>query len=204
MAGQRSRGSDEENEYSVDGKSPMPPQQQHPDRPSSVGPANGINGVPQLHRQQSDYYLNAISSGMAVPAHLRPEMQPTSRPQSPAYTMPINGQSGRSTMTSNPNAGYNPPQILEPQPNNGQQPPGSGNNSPHIGGAMGWQSPHNGITATQQSDYTYPDPNAGYNVNGVNGQMYYQQPSVQRPHSTGPVDYHNQMRGQEMWAQHQQ
>jgi hypothetical protein len=30
--------------------------------------------------------------------------------------------------------------------------------------------------------------------------MYYEQ---QRPHSTGPMDYSNQMRGQEMWAQHQ-
>ncbi|KAI6929890.1 hypothetical protein KC341_g10581, partial [Hortaea werneckii] len=44
----RSRGSDDENDYSADGKSPLP---QHPDRPSSVSPAIGMAGVPQLQRQ---------------------------------------------------------------------------------------------------------------------------------------------------------
>ena len=66
---------------------------------------------------------------------------------------------------------------------------------------MGWQSPHSGLNGNQQNEYGYPDSNNGYNVNP---QLYYQQGGVQRPHSTGPMDYHNQMRGQEMWAQHQQ
>jgi hypothetical protein len=70
-----------------------------------------------------------------------------------------------------------------------------------MAGTMGWQSPHNGINGTQQNEFPYPDPNNGYSVNAP---MYYQQQGVQRPHSTGPMDYHNQMRGQEMWAQHQQ
>jgi hypothetical protein len=116
--------------------------------------------------------------------------------------MPANGQQQRPSLTSNPSSGYNPPQILEPTPNNGQQ-SNSGNNSPHIPNTMaGWQSPHNGLQGNQQNDYAYPDPNNNYNVNAA--QMYtYQQQGVQRPHSTGPIDY-NQLRGQEMWAQHQQ
>ena len=198
MQNQRSRGSDEE-DYSVDGKSPMP---QQPDRPSSVSPAVGMNGIPQLQRQASDYYLQAMSNGgMAptLPAHLRNEMQPTPRSQSPAqYPMP-NGQQ-RPPLTSNPSSGYNPPQILEPAANGPQQ-TGSGNNSPHMGALNGWNSPHNGLTAHPQNDYAYPDPNQGYsNVN----QMYYQNQGVQRPHSTGPMDNQYQMRGPEMWAQHQQ
>ncbi|KAI7459292.1 hypothetical protein KC364_g10023, partial [Hortaea werneckii] len=63
----RSRGSDDENDYSADGKSPLP---QHPDRPSSVSPAIGMAGVPQLQRQSSDYYLAAMqqsSMAAAVP-----------------------------------------------------------------------------------------------------------------------------------------
>ena len=197
-----SRGSDEEGDYSADGKSPMP---QAPDRPPSVSPANGLNGVPALQRQTSDYYMNAMNGGMAVPPHLRNEMQPSPRPQSPAqYPMPTNGQQQRPSLTSNPSSGYNPPQILEPPTNNGQQQSNSGNNSPHMAGTLpGWQSPHNGIGGNHQNDYAYPDPNSGYNVNTA--QMYYQQQQgVQRPHSTGPLDYHNQLRGQEMWAQHQQ
>ena len=186
---------------------------QAPDRAPSVSPANGMNGVSGLHRQASDYYMNAMNGGMAaVPAHLRTEMQPSPRSQSPAqYPMPGNNnnqqqqQQHRPSLTSNPSSGgYNPPQILEPPTNNGQQQSGSGTNSPHLTGALpGWQSPHNGLGGNQQNDYAYPDPNSGYNnVNAA--QMYYSQQGVQRPHSTGPMDYHNQLRGQELWAQHQQ
>lgn len=154
--------------------------------------------------------MNAMNGGMAaVPAHIRTEMAPTSRAQSPAqYQMAVNGQQQqqqRPQLTSNPSSGYNPPQILEPPTTNGQQ-PNSGNNSPHLGNSMGWQSPHTGLQPGQQAaEYTYTDPNGQY-VNSVNAaQMYYQQANVQRPHSTGPMDYHNQMRGQEIWAgQHQQ
>lgn len=199
MPNQRSRGSDEENEYSADGKSPMP---QQPDRPSSVSPANGMNGLPSLQRQNSDYYMNAMSNGMAaMPTHLRPDMQPSPRSQSPAqYPAPMNGMSQRPSLTSNPSSGYNPPQILEPPTTNGQS--GSGNNSPHLSNAMGWNQNHNGMNGNQSNEYPYPDPNNNYAVNP--GPLYYQQQGVQRPHSTGPMDYHNPMRGQEMWAQHQQ
>ena len=198
LANARSRGSDEEDGFgSTDGKSPMP---QHADRPPSVSPATGMNGVAGIQRNSSDYYMNAMNGGMAVPPHLRPEMQPSPRSQSPAqYPMPVNGQQHRPSLTSNPSSsGYNPPQILEPTPANGQQTTASGSNSPHMAGSLGWQSPHNGINGNQQNEYPYPDPNGGYNVNA---QMYYQQQSVPRPHSTGPMDYHNQMRGQEIWHQ---
>lgn len=203
LGGGRSRGSDDENDYSVDGRSPAP---QGSDRPASVSPANGMNGAPALQRQASDFYMSAMNGGMAaVPPHLRTGMQASPRSQSPAqYPMPANGQQQRPSLTSNPSSGYNPPQILEPTPNNAQQQTNSGGNSPHISNNMaGWQSPHNGLTANQQNDYAYPDPNNNYNVNTQ--QMYsYQQQGVQRPHSTGPMDYHNQMRGQEMWAQQHQ
>lgn len=67
----------------------------------------------------------------------------------------------------------------------------------------GWQSPHAGLP-NNQNDYAYPDPNGNYPVNvNANGQMYYPPQGVQRPHSTGPMDY-GQMRGQEMWAHPQQ
>lgn len=162
-----------------------------------------MNGVPGLQRQSSDYYINAMNGGMAaVPPHLRTEMQPSPRSQSPAqYQIPVNAQQQRPSLTSNPSSGYNPPQILEPPTNNGQ-PTGSGSNSPHMGNALGWQSPHSGIANPPQTDYGYPDPNAGYNVSAA--QMYYQPQAIPRPHSTGPMDYGNQMRGQEVWAQHQQ
>ncbi|KAK5174013.1 uncharacterized protein LTR77_001093 [Saxophila tyrrhenica] len=195
----RSRGSDDEDDFSTNGKSPMP----QPDRPSSVGPA--MNGVASLQRQSSDYYMNAMSGGMAaVPPHMRPELQPSPRPQSPAqYQLPVNGQQQRPSLTSNPSSSYNPPQILEPPANNGQQQTGSGNNSPHMGNTLGWQSPHNAMAGNQQHDYSYPDPHAGYPVSAA--QMYYQQQQgMQRPHSTGPMDYANQMRTQEVWQQHHQ
>lgn len=202
MPSGRSRGSDDE-DYSGDGKSPIP----QSERPASVSPAGGMNGVPQLSRQTSDYYMNAMNGGMAaVPAHIRTEMNPaTSRAPSPAqYHMSVGNQQQRPQLTSNPSgSGYNPPQILEPPTTNGQQQSGSGNNSPHMNAALGgWQSPHNGMPATQQAEYTYADANGTYGVNAA--QMYYQQANVQRPHSTGPMDYHGPMRGQEMWAQHQQ
>ncbi|EMC98366.1 hypothetical protein BAUCODRAFT_67601 [Baudoinia panamericana UAMH 10762] len=195
----RSRGSDEEGDYS-DGKSPMP---QQPDRVNS--PAINVNGVPQMQRQGSDLYMQVMGNGMAAaaafPQHLRSEMQGSPRPQSPSqYPMPPTTQPQRPGLTSNPSSGYNPPQILEPPTTNGQQ-TGSGSNSPHISAAMGWQSPHNGLTQHQQSDYSYPDPNGQYATANA-AAMYYQQP-VQRPHSTGPIDY-QQLRGAEMWAQHQQ
>ncbi|KAF2163228.1 hypothetical protein M409DRAFT_26272 [Zasmidium cellare ATCC 36951] len=205
MQTQRSRGSDEENEYSGDGKSPMPAPSE---RPASASPAAGMNGVAQMQRQTSDYYMNAMNGGMAaVPAHIRTEMAPTSRAQSPAqYQLAVNGQQQqqqRPQLTSNPSSGYNPPQILEPPTANSQQQPASGNNSPHMNSSMGWQSPHNGLQPGQHAtEYTYTDPN-GNLVNAA--PMYYQQSSVQRPHSTGPMDHYQQIRGQEMWAaQHQQ
>lgn len=194
MQSQRSRGSDEENEYSPDSKSPMPP---HSDRP--VSPA--VNGIPQLSRQTSDYYLNAMNGGMAMPPHLRNEMQPSPRSQSPAhYHVPVTSQQQRPALTSNPSSGYNPPQILEPPTTNGQQQAGSGNNSPHMNAALGWQSPHHhAMNVAQQNDYAYPDPHNGYA--NVNAQLYYSQQA--RPHSTGPLDYQTPLR-QEIWAQHQQ
>ena len=156
-----------------------------------------MNGVAQLQRQSSDYYMNAMNGGMAVPTHLRPDMQSNSRAPSPAqYSMAVNGQQQRPQLTSNPSSGYNPPQILEPPAANGQQQTGSGTNSPHMSTTVGWQSPHHGMTTAQTADYTYPD---GYSqVNAA--QMYYQP----RPHSTAPMDY-RQMPNQEVWAtQHQQ
>ncbi|EME45172.1 hypothetical protein DOTSEDRAFT_43570 [Dothistroma septosporum NZE10] len=192
----RSRGSDEENDYS-DGKSPMPN--------ASERTATPVNGNQNLQRQASDYYMNAMQGGMAaVPTHIRAEMPNgvPSRAASPAqYPMPaVNGQQQRPPLTSNPSSGYNPPQIMEPSVGNGQQ-TGSGTNSPHM---QGWQSPHTGVQA-QPNDYSYTDANNNYNGTNVNVlQQYYTTPDVQRPHSTGPVGYHNQMRGQEMWAQHQQ
>lgn len=195
----RSRGSDDENEYS-DAKSPLP---QQPERPSSVSPAVGLNGISQLQRQGSDYYMQAaMNGGMAVPPHMRGEVQPSPRSQSPAqYQMAANGQQQhRPSLTSNPSSGYNPPQILEPPTTNGQQQPGSGGNSPHMSAQMGWQSPHH-LAGQQQAEYAYPDPNGQFG--NVTAQMYYQQ-QPQRPHSTGPIDYHQQLRGQEMWAQPQQ
>jgi hypothetical protein len=208
MANNRSRGSDEENDFSADGKSPMPT---HQDRQNTGSPAAGMNGLPHVQRQPSDYYMNAMNGGMAaVPPHMRNEVQPSPRAQSPQqYPMPVNGApQQRPPLTSNPSAGHALPQILEPQPSNGQQQAGSGNNSPHINQTMtnGWQSPHhNGMPNNQPTaDYSYPDPNSGYQVNNVNAMHTYYQPNVSRPHSTGPIDYTSQMRGQELWAQHQQ
>jgi hypothetical protein len=146
MATQRSRGSDEEEGYSENGKSPMP---QHPSRPSSVSPGSAMNGVPQLQRGNSDYYMQAMNNGLAaVPAHLRPDMAPSPRSGSPAqYQMPVNPSAQRPPLTSNPSSGYNPPQILEPSAApHGQQQHGSATNSPHMGHAMGWQSPHGGLS----------------------------------------------------------
>ena len=197
LANQRSKGSDDENEFSADAKSPMT---QQPDRPPSVTQATSINGVAALQRQPSDFYLNAINGGMNLPNHMRNDMQPSPRSHSPAqYPMPGNNQQQRPSLTSNPSSGYNPPQILEPTPNNGQQVSNSGTNSPHLAGTLGWQSPHHGINGNQQNDYSYTDTTNGY---GVNPQMYYSG-NVQRPHSTGPIDYHNQLRPQELWTQQQ-
>ncbi|KXS94435.1 hypothetical protein AC578_3540 [Pseudocercospora eumusae] len=211
MSTNRSRGSDEEDGYSGDAKSPLPQQQ---DRAATGSPATGLNGMPQLQRQASEYYMNAMNGGMAaVPPHLRNEMQPSPRAQSPQqYPMPVNGNTAQSrpSLTSNPSSSAHLPQILEPPTTNGQQQTGSGNNSPHLNNnnnnpMNGWQSPHPGMPANapQTTDYTYPDPNNHYGVGNVNAaQMYYQQQGVQRPHSTQPLDYQHQ--GQPMWAQHQQ
>lgn len=132
MSTNRSRGSDEEDGYSGDGKSPLPQQQ---DRAATGSPATGLNGMPQLQRQASDYYMNAMNGGMAaVPPHLRNEMQPSPRAQSPQqYPMPVNGNTpqSRPSLTSNPSSSAHLPQILEPPTTNGQQQTGSGNNSPH-------------------------------------------------------------------------
>lgn len=203
---QRSRGSDEENDFSGDAKSPMP---QQPDRQASASPAIAMNGAPMQQRQPStsDYYMNAMNQAPMVPVHMRNGMQASPRPQSPAhaqYPMPSNGSQGRPSLTSNPSAGYNPPHILEPPTTNGQQQNTSGHNSPHMNVALGgWQSPHNGIAPPQANEYTYPTDvnNGGYTTAPT---MYYQQATVQRPHSTGPIDHYNPMRGQEMWAQQQQ
>ncbi|GIZ45038.1 hypothetical protein CKM354_000822200 [Cercospora kikuchii] len=206
MQGGRSRGSDEENDFSGDGKSPLP----QPDRQSTNSPAAGMNGMPTLQRQPSDFYMNAMNGGMAaVPPHMRNEVQPSPRAQSPQqYPMPPNQGTPqqRPPLTSNPSGSYNgPPQILEPPTTNGQQQAASGNNSPHINGAInGWQSPHNTMSAQHQTtDYGYPDANgyASHNVNASH--MYYQAPTVSRPHSTGPVDYNNGGLRQEMWTQQQ-
>ncbi|KAK5706273.1 hypothetical protein LTR97_001260 [Elasticomyces elasticus] len=205
MVTQRSRGSDEDEDgYSQDGKSPMP---QHPDRASSASPAVTVNGLPAMSRQSSDLYMHVLHNGGVPPVaaqfqqHLRNEMQGSPRPQSPAqYTLPPNTLATRPSLTSNPSSGYNPPQILEPPTTNGHQ-SGSAGNSPHMSNAMGWQSPHQGMTNGHHNDYSYPDPNSQYAT--ANPAMYYQQHAIQRPHSTGPMDYPH-LRAQEMWAQHQQ
>ncbi|KAK0934579.1 hypothetical protein LTR29_013845 [Friedmanniomyces endolithicus] len=204
MATQRSRGSDDEDSYSQDAKSPMP---QHPDRTISASPAVGVNGMPQLSRQSSDLYMQVLNNG-GIPVaaqfqqHLRNEMQGSPRPQSPAqYPMPPSTAPHRPSLTSNPSSGYNPPQILEPPTINGQHQNGSGGNSPHMSGSMGWPTPHHAMSNGHHNDYSYPDPNGQYAA--ANTAMYYQQQPVQRPHSTGPMDY-PQLRAQEMWAQHPQ
>lgn len=182
---------------------------QQPDRQASASPATAMNGAPMQQRQASasDYYMSAMNpAAMGVPVHMRNGLQPSPRPQSPAhvqYPMPSSGSQGRPSLTSNPSTGYNPPHILEPPATNGQQQNTSGHNSPHMNGALGgWQSPHNGIGSNQANEYTYPTDvnNGGYTT----APMYYQQATVQRPHSTGPMDHYNPMRGQEMWAQQQQ
>jgi len=195
LATQRSRGSDEEEGYSVDGKSPLPG---HHSRPSSVSPGSAMAGVPSLSRSTSDYYMNAMTNGMAVPAHLRGEMQGTPRSASPAqYQLPVNGQAQqRPPLTSNPSSSYNPPQILEPSANG--QSNGSAHNSPHMGTSMGWQSPHSTMSTNGQQEYAYTDANGNYAVNSA-APMYYQQ----RPHSTGPMDYPSMNAGQSMWSHHQ-
>jgi hypothetical protein len=182
----------------MDGKSPMP---NHISRPSSISPGSAMQGVPQLQRQNSDYYMAAMNGGMAtnLPAHLRNELNPQSRSGSPAqYQLPSTSQAQRPPLTSNPSSGYNPPQILEP-PAAGNGQGGSGHNSPHMSAPMGWQSPHNPMAGNgQHQDYAFADTNGGYAV-PPGQQMYYQQ----RPHSTGPLDYQNQMGRQDMqWAQH--
>lgn len=174
---------------------------QQPDRQATGSPATAMNDVPQMQRSTSDYYMNAMNGGMAaVPPHMRNEVQPTPRAQSPQqYPMPVSTTpQQRPPLTSNPSSSHALPQILEPPAANQQQNP-SGNNSPHLGNGMGaWQN-------HQTTDYSYPDPNTGYQVGNVNNiQTYYQAPNVTRPHSTGPIDYTNPMRGQEMWAQQHQ
>lgn len=199
----RSRASDEENDFSGDAKSPMP----QPDRQASASPAAGMNGVPMQQRQSSDYYMSAMNPAAMVHAQMRNGLQPSPRPQSPAHTqypMQSNSSQGRPSLTSNPSSGYNPPQILEPPATNGQQQNGSVHNSPHMNGGLGgWQSPHNGIHAPQTTEYTYPTDvnNGAYSTAPA---LYYQPAGVQRPHSTGPLDHYNQLRGPEMWAQQQQ
>ena len=204
MQGQRSRGSDEDNDFSDSGRSPLP----QPDRQSTNSPAAGMNGMPTLQRQPSDFYMNAMSSGMAaVPPHMRNEVQASPRAQSPQqYAMPVNGTpQQRNALASISSGGYNaPPQIMEPPATNGQQQQtGSGHNSPHLNGSMnGWQSPHNGMGAGQHqtTDYSYPDANGypSHNVNGLHN--YYPASNVPRPHSTGPVDYSSGLR-QDVWTQ---
>ncbi|KAF2860650.1 hypothetical protein K470DRAFT_257659 [Piedraia hortae CBS 480.64] len=186
----RSRASDEDdNDYSADGKSPM----NQADRPPSVSPGVNIGGLAQLQRG-NEFYLHPMSSSMAVPHHIRAEVQPSPRSQSPAqYAMPEGSQ--RQTLTSNPTSGYNPPHILEPSTSMGQG-TGSGHNSPHMSAQLGWQSPH----SAGQTDFGYPDHNGQFG--GVPPSIYYHQSP--RAHSTGPMDYHTQLRGQEMWAQQQQ
>ena len=209
----RSRGSDEEGDYSGDGKSPMP------DRHHSGSPALSAvgGGMPGLQRQPSanDFYMQAMQTGMAaqaVPPHLRGDMGqgPPSRTQSPVHQYPMGSSGGqRPALTSNPSSGYNPPQILEPAPSNGHpNGGGSGGNSPHMSQAMGWgaASPHSGMHgANNGGEYTYPGAQAHFG--DVSSGMYYGQPqAVPRPHSNGPLDYRSQgmVGGAELWAPHQQ
>lgn len=198
MQGQRSRGSDDDNDFSDNGKSPLP----HPDRQSTNSPAAGMNSMPTLQRQTSEFYMNAISSGMAaVPPHMRSQVQASPRAQSPQqYSMPGNNGTPQPRITSISSAGYNgPPQIMEPPTTNGHQQTGSGHNSPHLNG---WQSPHNGMGPGQHqtTDYSYQDA-SGYPSHSVNAMhAYYQAPNVSRPHSTGPVDYSSGLR-QDVWTQ---
>lgn len=194
VQGPRSNGS-ERDEYS-ETNSPMATASPH--RQMSMSPASQLNGVPPMHRTNSD-----MGYGMPIPGHLRTELQPSPR-SSPSLTSqpyvmaaPTN-QPGRPSLTSHPNS-YGPPQVLEPptQTHNGQ--PTSANGSPHMG-AMGWQSPgHPGMASPSHpgESYVYPDPPQAYPTHQQQN-MYYQNAPIRRPQSSEP-DYDPRQQTQ-MWA----
>ncbi|GAB7350463.1 hypothetical protein MBLNU459_g1063t1 [Dothideomycetes sp. NU459] len=205
-ASMQTRGSRSDGEEYSDGKSPLPTPSPH-DRPVSVSPAGGMNNVPTLQRQSSDYYMNAINNGMTMPPHMRNAMQNHSpRSASPAnshYSLPSNASQQRQPMTSHPGA-YPLPSTLEPPTTNPPSQNGSVGGSPHMTGS-GWQSPaHQTMPGAQQSDYAYPDPNTQQYVQNAQN-LYYQNQNMRRPQSTDPMEaYQAQRMGQELWAQHPQ
>lgn len=199
MATRESRSDGEE--YS-DTKSPLPtpsPNERHSDSPA------GLNGMPGLQRQTSEYYMNAMNGGMTMPHHMRNEMANHSpRPVSPANSqayLQVNGS--RQSLTSHPGA-YPLPNTLEPPTTNGSSANGSVGGSPHVAGS-GWQSPaHQTMAGAQQPDYSYPDPNTQQYVQNAQN-LYYQNTNMRRPQGTESMDpYQAQRLGQEMWAQHHQ
>lgn len=190
-ASMQTRGSRSDGEEYSETKSPLPTPSPN-DRPVSVSPA-GMNGVPTLQRQSSDYYMNAINGGLTMPPHMRNEMANHSpRSASPANSqtyIAVNGS--RQPLTSHPTA-YPLPNTLEPPTNNGSH-SGSSGGSPHLAGS-GWQSPaHQSIAGAQQPDYSYPDPNTQQYVQNAQN-LYYQNTNLHSSQRLGP----------DMWAQHQQ
>ncbi|KAI4734813.1 hypothetical protein E4T50_14661 [Aureobasidium sp. EXF-12298] len=208
-ASMQTRGSRSDGEEYSENKSPMPTPSPH-DRPVSVSPAGGMNGVAALQRSTSDYYMNAMNGGMTMPPHMRNEMATHSpRSASPAnshYSMPSSASQARQPLTSHPGA-YPLPSTLEPPTTNPPSQNGSVGGSPHMGGS-GWQSPaHQSIGGAQQADYSYPDPNTQQYVQNAQN-LYYQNQNMRRPQSTDPMDPYHAQRighvGQELWAQHPQ
>ncbi|KAK5010757.1 hypothetical protein LTR28_007975 [Elasticomyces elasticus] len=198
------RGSNSDGEeYSQTGKSPLGEHSPN-DHPISVSPAAGMNGMPQLQRQNSDYaYMQQL--GGNIPPHMRSIANASPRSSSPANSsyMSVNGVNGingnphRPALTSHPSS-YGPPTTLEPPPSNSihhsnpQSATNSGHNSPHIG-AMGWQSPSNGVMTNGHQDnvvgYHYTDPTQAH---------YPPQPSTQGYYTTTAPQYPG------VWTAHQQ
>ncbi|KAJ9666628.1 hypothetical protein H2201_003287 [Coniosporium apollinis] len=183
-------------EYSEAAGSPLPSPTPN-DRPMSISPAAGMPGVPQMHRQPSDYaYMNSLS----VPPHLRNELQQPSPRSSPSltsqsYASAMGNQ--RPSLTSHP-SGYGPPPVLEPPANSNHGQSVSANGSPHIGG-MGWQSPsQQGIQSPAPADgYVYPEPHYAQ----ATPNLYYQNSNLRRPQSTDPDQYDPRQRiPGDLWA----
>ncbi|KAK4986495.1 hypothetical protein LTR50_005254 [Elasticomyces elasticus] len=198
------RGSNSDGEeYSQAGKSPLGEHSPN-GHPISVSPAAGMNGMPQLQRQNSDYaYMQQL--GGNIPPHMRSIANASPRSSSPANSsyMSVNGVNGingnphRPALTSHPSS-YGPPTTLEPPPSNSihhsnpQSATNSGHNSPHIG-AIGWQSPSNGVMTNGHQDnvvgYHYTDPTQAH---------YPPQPSTQGYYTTTAPQYPG------VWTAHQQ
>lgn len=141
-------------------------------RHMSMSPSVDLSGAGGMHRHQDFQYLQSGS----LPVHLRVG-SPTSTSSG--------GYANTMRPTSHP-TGYGPPSILEPSLEQHQSSgPGSAGGSPHMAN-VGWQSPSNVASPTQQpGSYVYPDPEA-YPSNPAMSQMYYGAPHMRRPQSTEP------------------